>query len=301
MKFAVMETKGNKAVILLEDGSFRTIKNRNYTKGQEAEFQMEKAVNFRLIFAVAAAAILFTITGFAAYYNTPANYISIDVNPGIELTVNGLDRVIAVSENSDAEAILKGFNLVNKRKDDAVKIIVNKISENGYLDGEGSTISIAVTDKSKDADKQLSDVEEKVKNALEENGKTPEIITDKVALARREEAKALGITSGKLNLIQKLEKEKGEDVDVSQYTNMPVKEIQKQTKEAREANKQKDNTKGKDDENANSSNVSSSIADSDNSSKADTSAVSNTSKVNSNSNKDKNSNGNGNGNSKNQH
>ena len=43
-----------------------------------------------------------------SYIQTPVSYVSIDVNPSVELTLNRVDRVIsATAFNGDGEAVLE--------------------------------------------------------------------------------------------------------------------------------------------------------------------------------------------------
>ncbi len=57
---------------------------------------------------------VFTLFVFGGMYFTPVSYISIDINPSIELSVNTFDRVIrATASNKDGEKIINTVNLNN--------------------------------------------------------------------------------------------------------------------------------------------------------------------------------------------
>lgn len=61
--------------------------------------------------AACAACLLMTLGSFWLYF-TPAAYISVDVNPSLELTVNRFDRVIAVEgRNDDGTALAASLDL----------------------------------------------------------------------------------------------------------------------------------------------------------------------------------------------
>lgn len=68
---------------------------------------------FRPLATVAAcAACLLMTLGSLWLYFTPAAYISVDVNPSLELTVNRFDRVISVTGlNSDGDALAQTLNV----------------------------------------------------------------------------------------------------------------------------------------------------------------------------------------------
>ena len=61
------------------------------------------------------AGVIFSLAGGTyAYAKTPVAYVSMDINPSVELAVNAFDTVIAVEAyNEDGKNILEGTNLVN--------------------------------------------------------------------------------------------------------------------------------------------------------------------------------------------
>src|SRR5471030_2574278 len=83
-------------------------------------------------------------------------------------------------------------------------------------------------------------MEESLKDTTDKTLKNNDIIaeveTGNVALARRDEARKLGITPGKLNIIQKLQK-LDPTINIEDYKSSSVKDIQKKTKELRKDNK----------------------------------------------------------------
>src|SRR5471030_2510919 len=83
-------------------------------------------------------------------------------------------------------------------------------------------------------------MEESLKDTTDKTLKNNDIIaeleTGNVALARRDEARKLGITPGKLNIIQKLQK-LDPIINIEDYKSSSVKDIQKKTKELRKDNK----------------------------------------------------------------
>ena len=173
-----------------------------------------------------------------AYAKPPVAYVSMDINPSVELGVNGFDKVTSVEAyNEDGEKILGGTDLVNSDVDDAIKIVIlNAISE-GYINEDGlSAIEITTSaDKEDVATKLNESLKEIAEETLDNNNVEAEVETEKVGLARRAEARELGITPGKLNLIQKLQ-ELDATINVEDYKESSVKDIQKKTKELRKNN-----------------------------------------------------------------
>lgn len=87
--------------------------------------------------------ILVFVSGIAGYrfIQTPVSYVSIDVNPSIELTLNRFDRVLsAAAYNAEGEEILENLSLAWKKYTDAVNLIVNDSNMENYLTGKSELI-----------------------------------------------------------------------------------------------------------------------------------------------------------------
>jgi hypothetical protein len=185
---------------------------------------------------------------------TPVAYVSVDINPSVELAVNTFDQVVSVEAyNEDGKKVLEGTNLKNSDVDDAVKIVISNAVSDGYIKKDDAkeddtittdttaTTSAAVeitvsTDKEDIADKLNKSLKETADKSLEDNNVEATAETQNVALARRDEARQLGITPGKLNLIQKLQ-ELDPTIQVEDYKSSSVKDIQKKFKELKKMNK----------------------------------------------------------------
>ncbi len=199
----------------------------------------------RKIALAASIAVAFSLGGGVyAYAKTPVAYVSLDINPSVELGVNAFDTVVsAEAYNEDGEKVLDGTNLVNSKVGDAVGTVITNAISDGYIkeDSTNTTTSAAVeitvsTDKDGLADKLNESLKETADETLKNNDLEAEVETDKVALARRDEARQLGITPGKLNLIQKLQA-LDSSIKVEDYKSISVKEIQKKAKELRKMTK----------------------------------------------------------------
>jgi hypothetical protein len=190
--------------------------------------------------AAAACALLLIVgcpIGAYAYYKTPTSYLSIDINPSVELGINAFGKVVtATAYNEDGETILEGQDVVNMDVKDAVNIIITSASQRGYILEDGSTIIsiISETNNDKNAEELVEDAEEGAEAAMDSAGDSAEIQKDNISLERRDDARALGITPGKLNLIQKLQ-ELDPTITVEQYKDASVKEIQEKFTELKKA------------------------------------------------------------------
>ncbi len=93
----------------------------------------------RFVVAAASFAVLFVIGAVARYiYATPFAYVDIDVNPSIELTLNRFDKVIDVyAYNEDGESVLSGLTLEHETYSNALTVLMETISQKGYLESDG--------------------------------------------------------------------------------------------------------------------------------------------------------------------
>jgi len=198
----------------------------------------------KIALALAMGVILSSAGGAYAYAKAPVAYVSMDINPSVELGVNVFDNVVSVEAyNEDGKKILEGTDLANTNIDDAVSTVISNAISEGYIKKDGSSaIEITTsTDKEKVATKLDESLKEVINETLNDNNVEAEVETEKVAIARRDEARQLGITSGKLNLIQKLQA-LDSAITVEDYKDSSVKDIQKKTKELRKNDKSQDIT-----------------------------------------------------------
>lgn len=209
---------------------------KNYTKKTKVKF-VAVAAGFIVAFT--------TIGGGVAYaYTTPYSYVSLDVNPSIEYSVNIFDKVIdANAVNEDGEAILKNIDVENEPIDEVIKDTVSEISEQGYIvAGETGGIVISTSsDNDAKADELAEELKSNAEEAVIENNLVAEVETLSVGKERVQKAKELGVTPGKLNLVEKLQQSatNPDDVSIEEWLNKPVKEIMKATKANREEQKVK--------------------------------------------------------------
>ncbi len=177
-------------------------------------------------FVSVAACALLLIGGFA-YYNTPVSYLSLDINPSIELGINAFDKVVTVeSYNDDGAALLKESDLNGLTMEEAINNLVQNAADQGFIADDGSTV-IAITAETNQADNavNLQNSGEAGVNAALAAKSIPAIVyTDCSDLALRTQAKALGISPGKYKLILILQA-LDPAITVDQYRNTKVTDI----------------------------------------------------------------------------
>ncbi|MHC1720668.1 MAG: hypothetical protein AB9844_08440 [Clostridiaceae bacterium] len=177
-------------------------------------------------FAAVMTVCVLSAGGFS-YYKTPVAYVSLDINPSVELSVNKFNKIVsATAYNEDGKVILEDKTMFNSSVKDAISELVKAASEKGYIKNDGSTI-ILVTSETEDSVVALSlgkEAEEGAKDAIKSSGDVAVVYKDTVNLDKRDEAQKLGVSPGKLNLIEKLQA-LDPTVTVDQYRSAEVTAI----------------------------------------------------------------------------
>lgn len=189
----------------------------------------------------AACAVIFVCAisvGAVIYYKTPTSYLSLDINPSVELGVNTFGKVVlATAYNNDGKTILSGQKLMDTDVKSAVHTLVKTAAQKGFVEKDGSTV-IAVTSETDDGATAAALEEAAVQgadSAVKSEGKTATIEKENVSLDKRVEAQKLDITPGKLNLIQKLQA-LDPSITVKEYKDSKVTDIVNKLAELKESN-----------------------------------------------------------------
>lgn len=267
MKAIIVDILNDYAAALSDDGCIVKLKNKKYTLGQVIEMKKQTVRRRIAVWAASAAAIIMTCSISAFAYMSPYSYVSLDVNPSIEFTLNRFDRVIEIKAvNEDAEVIIEKIqlkNLSNKKIDQAIAQAVEQIYQEGYFDDDEGGIVISTSAKDlKKAEKLAEKLQKCVEEDLDENdedekedaednddadledadkededegeddkGIKLEVIS--VGFERVQLAREKGVTPGKLNLVEKLKASAPDPdkIDIDEWLGCSVKEIMKATKE----------------------------------------------------------------------
>lgn len=122
--------------------------------------------------AGAVCTILLAVLGVGGYTLlwTPFSYVSIDVNPSLELILNRFDRVISVeSYNEDGEEIMEGISVGGMYYTDAIEQIVESDAMQPYLTGDTALTFTVAAGSSRKEEGLLSGIEQ-VPGCVEHGG-----------------------------------------------------------------------------------------------------------------------------------
>lgn len=237
MKAVVLEIRKNEAAVLCKDGQIVKIRRSGLTVGDsieisDAEICPDRKVVFykklRQYGSVAAAAALLLGFGGNHIYNTAiaCSYVSLDINPSIEYTLNRQDRVLDVTAvNEDAQEIVEQLKEQGIKKEplaDAIFMTADLLQENGYItEDETDYILINV---SSDSDKKSESLKKEARSVFDrlniENEDNIHLTMTESTVSERKEARELGISAGEYKEIKAIG-----DEDVSKYKDMKVKDL----------------------------------------------------------------------------
>lgn len=112
-----------------------------------------KSPNIRYICVICAVSVcMMFIIGIGGYsiYQMPVCYISIDVNPSIELKINRWNQVIDVKAyNDDAQNLITDINLKNMQYIKAINKLLNNEQYRAYLQNNQTLVFTVISDNFK--------------------------------------------------------------------------------------------------------------------------------------------------------
>lgn len=229
---------------MTRDGSFVKIKNcSDFTVGCETDFIAAPQTNTRLIARVSSIAASFIIAFGIGWgvYGMPYSYVNIDINPSIQLTSNLFDRIIKVEAlNADGKKLTASRHLDNMKLDDGMAEILDEAVKEGYIkNGEYNAVVFSVSSKNDDKSLKLEgDLKSRAESEFASDKVDSAVIVEKYSLDRLKDARELGISPGKLSLIEKLI-EINPEMKVENLKDTSVREIMKYLKKEKADSKEK--------------------------------------------------------------
>ena len=237
MKAVVLEIRKNEAAVLCEDGQIVKVRKKGLTVGETVEISAgEICPDKRTVFykklrqggAVAAAAAILLGFGGNHVYNTAlaCSYVSLDINPSIEYTLNRQNCVLDVTAvNEDAEEIvaqLKENGVKKESLSEAISMTADLLQEKGYItDGDTDYILINVAS---DDDKKSEALKKEAQSVFDEMNENNEenihLTLTESTVSERKEAREQGVSAGEYREIRSIG-----DEDVSKYKDMKVKDL----------------------------------------------------------------------------
>lgn len=159
----------------------------------------------------------------------PVSFVTLDVGTELELTLDDNNTVIEVTPlDPEGTDLIPEDGFAGLPVDEAVDQLIDGAIENGLLPEDGSIpVEIGVGSDDPAAVEEITDALTDVTEDVPAEESPVPVVFQNAALERIAMARELGITPGKLNLIQKYAASTGspETVVLQDWTQKPVKEI----------------------------------------------------------------------------
>ena len=252
MKAAVMKIEGKRAVVMLEDGSFKYLKNENYSVGEELEIStgtdsedgsgFDRILSFTRknmpVVAAAAAFVILLSGGLKIAGSYENSVVTLDINPSLKYTLNVFDKVIAMdSYNDDGAEIVSavGDEIRGQSLESAVKNTLDELDRTGYV-GQETAVVVTLKSKTKSEDALETQVIGSVgkwNNEKNDEGadKSVSLETVRVTPQMADSAEDKNVSPGKIYIVGKLKEQVLEEAsfDEDEWLDKSVKEIEEAT------------------------------------------------------------------------
>jgi len=285
LKAIIVDFDGDYLIVANSRGDFKRIYN-NYPGcqiGDEITVKENRAVLLRSmlsskkVLTLAACLLCMLITSYGIYgYMNPVTYVTVDINPSVEFSLNRYDVVRgARGLNEEGKIIIgDGREYKNMKFDKALNLVLSKAVERDFLNKDANTVMLTVSNVkdsiSSDKKKQLEEIaktqlsniiekEEKVtpteqqkpdtlvessntngaKNNVKDTNKSKfKVIVEDTTYKKHQEAKKKEVSQGKLLLYEKLKQVKP-DAALSHVKEASVSQILREIEKVKQELKDK--------------------------------------------------------------
>ena len=224
----IVELHKHKAVALRDDGRFVALRQQGYQVGQRLEAADAATARRRLprlAAACLAAVLLLGGSAVTAAY-LPYSYVTLDVNPSIQYTLNAFDRVLSVrAVDEDAQTVVNALEkeeVVSQSIDQAIEMTVEQCRREGYLYRDAQDYMVLSVASRADGKKA------RLFHRLGGSSFGDGLISTEVVpttIRELEEARQEGTTPGKLAIITRMQKQTGDTQGAQKWVHTPVRDI----------------------------------------------------------------------------
>lgn len=169
-------------------------------------------------YAAACAALLLTVSVlFHGLYTTPVSYISMDVNPSIELALNLFDRVVSCEGyNEDGQQLVSEVDVSNMTYTEAVETLLASSQMQEYLNQQGAKLVFTV---SSDKEEELTAGLQSCQGYQEHHASCHTAEADTMQAAHE-----VGLSVGRYQIYQEL-LENGVSITPEECRNLSMREL----------------------------------------------------------------------------
>lgn len=238
-KGIIIDHQGENTVVLTKDGRFLVTKKSDGELGEDicSGITMKSLITLVLLTVVT-----FMMTGVGIYTvlkvnNTAVTYVSVDINPSVEFTLNAGGKVLSSRAlNEDGKILSAGVSFCGMDIRNAVNTMIGAAAEAGYFeffdsietiksDGISLNMNAVMITVVNDDDGNVQNIKhqltESVKNYFENNDIFSLILTQDGNYNYRADALTSGMSIGKLHLTKLVEG----SIDSETAKDMSVKDL----------------------------------------------------------------------------
>lgn len=208
----VLEIKERTCTVLTAEGEFREIKKvANYRQGQEIVLPAGVYGGKYYLVAACLLFLLSAATLWGRWMMTPAvaAYVSLDINPSVEMALDRENMVIAINPiNDDGKYLIEGLTLKGLSVELAIENLVRSAVNKKYIvSGKDNVVMAAVTPLGGDASRVKTLVTESIRVSINKNNVKAQIVVGEVTPGNRDKAAKEGISSIRYMILPDVSKE----------------------------------------------------------------------------------------------
>ena len=200
----VMENKNGSCTVVTDEGEFRSIRG-HFTPGQVISLPENRWKVNRMALMVASLLLLLAVSAVWKTMLPPAvaSYVTLDLNPAVELALDSDNRVLGVRPLNGDEPLTEGLELTGIPLETAVDRIIKNAVSKKVLSSEGDVVVSTVTlENNKDLTKLNLLVRKTVENSLKSKGVSARVLVGQASPEARKKADSMGISTGRYLLYQ---------------------------------------------------------------------------------------------------
>lgn len=223
-KGVVVKIKDSYCIILSCDGGYEKVplsRVKNPRVGAETEFSPVNWID-RMKPLLMVASLLVFVLGLnmfrLAQEHIPEAYVSLDINPSVELGVDKNSEVVEVTAlNEDAKELVSDMDLEGKNLYAALRLIVNEAAVDGYIKPNQKNYVLSTVTASTDSKNLINydNISLNLQESVSDKGLDVEFVILAADMKVRNDAKNKGLSTGKMIVYQN-SLESGEELTVTQ-------------------------------------------------------------------------------------
>ncbi|MBM7855277.1 hypothetical protein JOC37_001670 [Desulfohalotomaculum tongense] len=239
VKGMLVQKDGKKGILMTPDGNFVKVvlPDKPVQLGEEIEARIApvKRPVKTMFLAVAVLVLVLLIPGYHYIFSAQAMaYVTMDINPSIELAVDERMNVIkARGINLDGKKIISEINITGMQLYRALPLLVEQAIKEGYIkSGQNNVILSTVTIAGKEKSPALIEetkVQQAINKPLEDKKINARVLVKQAGEKIRREAEKCGLSAGKYLIYQQAQKQ-GIKISVEELSSQGISQLEQNKK-----------------------------------------------------------------------